>query len=78
MRVLLDATGSEEVDEAPVRQMRQAGCEFVFFHKKPLCNIGVLNDRTHRKLAVIDGHEALVGSHCVAEHWLGDAQDKDH
>ena len=48
------------------------------FTKKALCNIGVLNDRTHRKLAVIDGHEALVGSHCVAEHWLGDAQDKDH
>ena len=58
--------------------MRQAGCEFVFFHKKPLRNIGVLNDRTHCKLAVIGGHEAFVGGHRVVDHWLGDAQDKDH
>ena len=78
VRVLLDATGSKEVGEAPVRQMRQAGCEVVFFHKKTLRNIGVLNDRTHRKLAVIDGREAFVGGHCVVDHWLGDAQDKDH
>src|SRR5512132_1575033 len=65
VRVLLDAEGSKEVGEAAVRQMQEAGCRVVFFHEKTLLNIGVLNDRDHRKLAVIDGLEAFVGGHCI-------------
>ncbi len=75
VRVLLDANGSKDIGEAAVRTMERAGCRVVFFHKASLRNIGVLNDRDHRKLAVIDGREAFVGGHCVVDHWLGDAED---
>lgn len=78
VRVLLDATGSKKVGKAPLRQMREAGCRVVFFHKKAFRNIGVLNDRDHRKLVVIDGREAFVGGHCIVDSWLGDAQDGEH
>ena len=50
----------------------------VFFHEKAFRNIGVLNDRDHRKLVVIDGREAFVGGHCIVDSWLGDAQDSRH
>jgi cardiolipin synthase len=78
VRVMLDAVGSKHVGEAAVRQMQDAGCRVVFFHRKSLRNIGVYNDRDHRKLAVIDGQEAFVGGHCIVDHWLGDAEDGKH
>lgn len=78
VRVLLDAQGSKRIGEAARREMEQAGCRVVFFHRKTLRNIGVLNDRDHRKLAVIDGREAFVGGHCIVDQWLGDAEDGKH
>lgn len=78
VRVLLDATGSKGVGKATRRQMKDAGCKLVFFHERALRNIGVMNERDHRKLAVIDGREAFVGGHCVVDAWLGNAEDGKH
>lgn len=78
VRVMLDAQGSKKAGEAAVRQMREAGCRVVFFHKRHIRNLGVLNDRDHRKLCVIDGREAFVGGHCIVDDWLGDAEDGKH
>lgn len=78
VRVLVDAVGSKNIGKAALRQMEAAGCRVVFFHKKTLRNIGVLNDRDHRKLVVIDGREAFVGGHCIVDSWLGDAEDGEH
>lgn len=78
VRVLLDATGSKNMGDAAQRQMEAAGCKVALFHEKKFRNIGVLNDRDHRKLVVIDGREAFVGGHCIVDSWLGDAQDGEH
>lgn len=78
VRVLLDAQGSKKAGDALVRQMKDAGCQVCFFHKKRLRNIGVLNDRDHRKLVVLDGREAFVGGHCIVDDWLGNAEDHQH
>ena len=60
------------------RLLHAAGCRVVKFHDRRLRNIGVMNERDHRKLAVIDGRVAFVGGHCIVDTWLGDAQDKEH
>ena len=78
VRVLLDAEGSKNAGKTALRQMEEAGCRVVLFHEKTLRNIGVLNDRDHRKLVVVDGREAFVGGHCIVDSWLGDAQDSEH
>jgi cardiolipin synthase len=78
VRVLLDAEGSKDVGKVALRQMKEAGCRVVLFHEKDWRNIGVLNDRDHRKIVVIDGREAFVGGHCILDSWLGDAQDSEH
>lgn len=78
VRVLLDAQGSKGIGKEVARQIRDAGCKLRFFHKRSLRNIGVLNDRDHRKIAVIDGSEAFVGGHCIVDHWLGNAEDGKH
>ena len=58
--------------------MRKAGCRVTFFHKRALRNIGVLNDRDHRKMVIIDGSEAFAGGHCIVDDWLGNAEDGQH
>jgi len=78
VRILLDAQGSKQIDQDMVQRMREQGCKVKFFHKKSLYTIGVLNDRDHRKLCVIDGREAFVGGHCVTDDWLGNAEDGKH
>ena len=78
VRVMLDATGSKRIGKAATQQMQAAGCRVVFFHRKTLRNLGVLNDRDHRKLVVIDGREAFVGGHCIVDDWLGNAEDGKH
>ena len=78
VRVMLDANGSKKVGKEAVRQMREAGCTVWFFHKRSLRNIGVLNDRDHRKMVIIDGREAFVGGHCIVDEWLGNAEDGQH
>jgi len=78
VRVLLDAVGSSKAGRAVTRQMRDAGCKLEFFHPRKLRNLGVINDRDHRKIVIIDGREAFVGGHCIKDEWLGDAEDGEH
>ena len=78
VRVLLDATGGRRIGPDELRAMEEAGCQVRFFHRHRLRNIGVLNDRDHRKIIVIDGREAFIGGHCVTDQWLGNAEDHRH
>jgi len=78
VRLLLDAQGSKGIGKDVTAQLRAAGCRVVFFHKRALRNLGVLNDRDHRKIVIIDGREAYVGGHCVVDDWLGNAEDGEH
>jgi cardiolipin synthase len=78
VRVLLDANGAQDIAPQTVAQMRQAGCSVLMFHDGSWRNIGLFNDRDHRKLVVIDGREAFLGGHCIVDSWLGDAEDHRH
>ena len=78
VRVMLDATGSQHAGKEAVKQMREAGCRVEFFHKRSIYTIGILNDRDHRKMVILDGREAFVGGHCVVDEWLGNGEDGLH
>ena len=78
VRIMLDAVGCKKVEADTVERLREAGCKVKFFHKRSIYTIGVLNDRDHRKLCVIDGREAFVGGHCIVDSWMGDAEDKQN
>jgi cardiolipin synthase len=70
VRVLLDAIGSKQVRGPIADRLSAAGCRVEFFHKRSLRHLGMLNDRTHRKMVIIDGLEAFVGGHCIVDHWI--------
>jgi cardiolipin synthase A/B len=78
VRIMLDAEGCKTIEADMVQRMREAGCKVKFFHKRSIYTIGVLNDRDHRKICVIDGQEAFVGGHCITDDWLGNAEDHEH
>src|SRR5205823_2537419 len=58
--------------------MKKAGVHLVFFHPLSFSNLGRLNNRDHRKMAIIDGHIGYVGGFGIASEWTGHAQDKKH
>jgi len=62
VRVLLDAVGSAGIGWRFLAPLRAAGAEVVFFHPFRLATLRpLLNLRTHRKIAVIDGKVGFVG-----------------
>lgn len=78
VRLMLDFSGSQRMDRELRTQMREAGCEVHRFHAPSLSNLGRMNNRTHRKINVIDGRIGYVGGHGIAKEWSGNAEDKDH
>lgn len=78
VRVLLDATGTEKMGKETEQRLRESGCKVTKFHPRHLRNIGVINERDHRKIVVLDGHTAWVCGHCIVDCWLGNGQDRDH
>ncbi len=78
VHILLDWLGSAKMDEAMVKRMQQAGAEVHRFHPPHWSHLARLNNRTHRKLLVVDGRVAFTGGVGVAQLWTGNAQDPEH
>ncbi|MGJ7509613.1 phospholipase D-like domain-containing protein [Variovorax sp. GT1P44] len=78
VHVLLDWVGSAKVDAEFVKEMEAAGVEIRKFHKPDWYDITRMNNRTHRKLLVVDGRIGFTGGVGIAPAWTGDAQDADH
>ena len=78
VNLLVDWVGAIKMDDAQLDEMEKAG---VVIHKyRPLkwYNLGRLNNRTHRKLLVVDGEIAFTGGVGIADEWSGHAQDPKH
>jgi len=76
--VLLDYVGSVKMNQTSLDLMRTAGCKIERFHPPSILHPSRINNRTHRKLLIIDGHIGFTGGVGISEQWTGDAQDKDH
>ena len=78
VHVILDWVGSQKMDEASLDEMRQAGVEIERYHPPRWYTINRLNNRTHRKLLVVDGIIGFTGGVGIADKWSGHAQDAEH
>lgn len=78
VHVLLDAVGAAKMDARWMDEMAQAGVQIRKYHPVSWYNLGRLNNRTHRKLLVVDGLVGFTGGVGIAPEWTGDAQDPDH
>lgn len=78
VRLMIDAIGSQKMGKDLRNLMKDAGCKVELYHPIRLIDIGQLNKRTHRKLAIFDGQVGYVFGHGVSRLWLGHGQDKEH
>jgi cardiolipin synthase len=78
VHVLLDWIGSMKIDEASMDRMRRAGVQLHRYHKPVSWKLARLNNRTHRKLLIVDGRIGFTGGVGIADKWRGHGQDEDH
>jgi len=78
VRLTLDAIGSNKGENDLFRAMQAAGVKIAWFHPFRLGDLGFVNNRTHRKLAVIDGRIGYLFGHGIARQWTGHGQDAEH
>ena len=78
VHVLMDWIGSGKADEAMIDKMKAAGVEVEKFHPLRWYNLGRINNRTHRKLLIVDGVVGFTGGVGIAPIWTGNAQSPDH
>ena len=78
VNIILDALGTGSMDKHHFERLQKVGCHIVNFNPTAWYTLEELNYRTHRKILVVDGAVAFTGGVGVADHWLGNAQDREH
>jgi cardiolipin synthase len=76
--LILDAVGAGKIDAKAIEVMRDAGVEIEKYHGLHWYNLDRINNRTHRKLLVVDGRIGFTGGVGIADKWDGDADGPDH
>jgi cardiolipin synthase len=78
VHVLLDWAGSGKIEGRYLEDLKAAGVEVERYHPLRWYTLARINNRTHRKLLVVDGRIAFTGGVGIADLWTGHAQSKDH
>jgi cardiolipin synthase len=84
VHVILDWQGTRKLDRDSIQLMKDAGVEIAQYNPIQPFQPGFLyrpmrlNNRTHRKLLIVDGRIGFTGGVGIADEWDGEAQDPKH
>jgi cardiolipin synthase A/B len=78
VHVILDWLGSNKMDPSMLKEMEDAGVQIRRYHQPKWYDLDKLNNRTHRKILVVDGRVGFTGGVGIAPEWTGHAQDPEH
>lgn len=84
VRVIIDWFGGERIDPEYLEQMKSAGVALNLYHDIPWYNpirwrdLADVENRTHRKILVVDGKIGFTGGVGIADIWTGNAQSPEH
>lgn len=78
VHVLLDWLGTDKIDGTLLTELKKAGAEVIRYRPLRWYNLPRMNNRTHRKLLVIDGCIGFTGGVGIADVWLGNADSSHH
>ncbi|MCB1627199.1 MAG: cardiolipin synthase [Xanthomonadales bacterium] len=73
VHVLIDWVGSQRIARATLQRMREAGVDVRLYRPLHFYQLWRMNNRTHRKLLVIDGRIGFTGGVGIADLWRGHA-----
>lgn len=76
--VIIDWVGSSRMEQSLLDSMQAAGVQIHRYRPLHWYNLGRMNNRTHRKLLVIDGRIGFTGGVGIADQWAGDGGDPEH
>jgi len=78
VHVTIDWVGSLKMDQTLLQSMEDAGVEVQRYRPLHWYSLTRMNNRTHRKLLVVDGRVGFTGGVGIADQWEGKAEDPDH
>lgn len=78
VHVILDWAGSVQMDAEALTQMEEAGAKVHRYRPLRWYQLSRLNNRTHRKILVVDGRVGFTGGVGIADLWRGRAQSPEH
>ncbi len=76
--VIVDWAGSQKMDDDLITTMEEAGVRVERYRPLRWYHLGRLNNRTHRKLLIVDGRIAFTGGVGIADQWQGNAENPEH
>jgi cardiolipin synthase len=77
VHLLIDWVGSGKISPEMLDQLRAAGAQVEFYHPVAWYSITRLNNRTHRKILVIDGKLGFTGGVGISDAWAGRGDTPD-
>ena len=78
VNILLDWVGTLKMDTTLIDDLRDGGANVAKFRPLKPYALRRLDNRTHRKLLIVDGEVGMTGGVGIADEWTGNAQDRDH
>ncbi|MES1208873.1 MAG: phospholipase D-like domain-containing protein [Pseudomonadota bacterium] len=78
VHLIIDAVGSSKMDAKQLDTMRAAGVQVEKYQPLHWYSLDRINNRTHRKLLIVDGRIGFTGGVGIADKWDGNAEDPDH
>lgn len=78
VHVTVDWFGSRKLTEELKERLRRGGVELAIYRPPSLRGFFGLDQRTHRKILVVDGKVGFTGGMGITDEWLGDAQGPGH
>src|SRR2546423_3616436 len=78
VNAILDAQGTKRLGRENFNKLQSAGVNLVKYHRSFFPDPRRYNNRTHRKLLVVDGKIAFIGGAGIAETWAGNADSTKH
>jgi len=77
VRLILDAFGAHHMDKNLVAQIKHSGVNVAWFRPVAWYTVHRINQRTHRKVLVVDDSIGFVGGVGIAGEWEGDARNSN-
>ena len=76
VRLVIDKMGSLKTGPDYFAPLIKAGGKMVYYHPLKVRDVPYLDNRTHRKLLIVDGRVGFIGGAGFADHWLTDDKGK--
>ncbi len=78
VHVLLDWLGSKRLDRESIDKMKRAGVQVDRYRPLRWYHLNRMNNRTHRKIMVVDGRVGFTGGVGIADQWQGQGDSPEH